>query len=66
MVLDDVKRLLLSYEGGDPVMLEIRAQGSVYRMEWSSIQVDACDELTVRLRDTLGASGDARLEPLSG
>ena len=64
MVLDDVKRLLLDYSGADHVMLEIAAQGQIYRLEWSSIQVDASDELTGRLRKVLGKSGSATVEPM--
>ena len=65
MILDDVKRLLLEYSGNDQVMLEIAAQGNIYRLEWSSIQVDACDELRDRLQGVLAESGSASVQPVA-
>ena len=64
MVLDDVKRLLLEYSGTDQVMLEIAAQGHIYRLEWSAIQVDACDELRDRLQGVLSESGSVSVQPV--
>ena len=63
MVLDDVKRLLLEYSGSDQVMLEIATQGNIYRLEWSAIQVDACDELKDRLQEILTGSGSVSVQP---
>ena len=63
MVLDDVKRLLLEYSGSDQVMLEIATQGNIYRLEWSAIQVDACDELRDRLQEILTGSGSVSVQP---
>ena len=63
MILDDVKRLLLDYSGTDQVMLEIAAQGHIYRLEWSAVQVDACDELRDRLQATLAGSGSVSVQP---
>ena len=37
MMLDDVKRLLLEYSGTDQVMLDIAAQGQIYRL-WSGLR----------------------------
>ncbi len=65
MVLDDVKRLLLEYSGNDQVMLEIAAQGHIYRLEWSAIQVDACDELRERLQKVLVEPGSVSLQPVA-
>ena len=65
VLLDDVKRLLLDYSGGDPVMLEIAAGGKLYRLEWSTIQVNACDELADRVQETLGESGSASLQAIT-
>ncbi len=65
MLLDDVKRLLLDYSGGDPVMLEIAAGGTLYRLEWSTIQVNACDELADRVQEALGESGSASLQAIT-
>ena len=62
MMLDDVKRLLLSYEGKDEVMLEIASGGMIYRMEWSPIQVYVCDELTDKLSRALEGAGSVRVE----
>ena len=64
MVLDDVKRLLLDYSGADQVILEIATRGQIYRLEWSTIQVDACDELTVQLKDVIGGSGYVSVQPM--
>ena len=63
MILDDVKRLLLEYSGTDQVVLEIAAQGHIYRLEWSAIQVDACDELRDRLQGVLAGSGSVSVQP---
>ena len=63
MMLDDVKRLLLEYSGSDQVMLEIAAQGQIHRLEWTTIQVDACDELRDRLEEVLADSGSVSLQP---
>ena len=63
MMLDDVKRLLLEYSGSDQVMLEIAAQGQIYRLEWAAIQVDACDELRDRLEEVLAESGSVSVQP---
>ncbi len=65
VLLDDVKRLLLDYSGGDPVMLEIAAGGTLYRLEWSTIQVNACDELADRVQEALGESGSASLQAIT-
>ena len=62
MMLDDVKRKLLDYEGKDEVMLEIASGGMIYRMEWSSIQVSVCDELTDNLSSILEGSGTVTVE----
>ena len=66
MLLDDVKRLLLDYSGADPVMLEIAAGGMLYRLEWTAISVNACDELAERISLTLGESGSASLQAIGG
>ena len=63
MMLDDVKRLLLEYSGSDQVMLEIAALGQIFRMEWTAIQVDACDELRDRLEKVLSDSGSVSVQP---
>ncbi|MCE2456700.1 MAG: DNA polymerase III subunit alpha [Dehalococcoidia bacterium] len=63
MMLDDVKRLLLEYSGSDQVMLEIAAQGQIHRLEWTTIQVNACDELRDRLEEVLADSGSVSLQP---
>ena len=62
MMLDDVKRKLLDYEGSDEVILEIASGGAIYRMEWSSIQVSVCDELTDELSGILEGSGSVMVE----
>ncbi len=64
IMLDDIKRLLLEHSGADTVMLEISAQGSVYRMEWPPMRVKASDDLAGRVRDVLGDSGTVAVEVL--
>ncbi|MCH8308939.1 MAG: DNA polymerase III subunit alpha [Chloroflexi bacterium] len=64
LLLDDIKRLLLEYVGQDEVSLEIAAQGQVFRLEWSMVKVDANEDLTVRLRDLLGDSGEVTVESI--
>jgi hypothetical protein len=64
LLLDDIKRLLLEYAGQDEVSLEIAAQGQVFRLEWSMVKVDANEDLTVRLQDLLGDSGEVTVESL--
>lgn len=63
MMLDDVKRLLLEYSGSDQVMLEIAAQGQIFRLEWTTVQVNACDELRDRLTEVLADSGSVSVQP---
>ena len=58
-LLEDVKRLLLEYQGQDEVMLEIAAKGRVITMEWSMVKVSASPELESRLQELLGDSGRA-------
>ena len=62
MTLDDVKRILLSYEGEEDVTLEIASGGMIYRMEWASIQVSVCDELTDKLSSALDGMGSVTVE----
>ncbi len=62
MMLDDVKRKLLDYEGKDEVMLEIASGGAIYRMEWASIHVSVCDELTDELSSILEGAGSVSVE----
>ena len=64
LMLDDIKRLLLEFVGKDEVSLEIAAHGQVFRLEWSMVKVDASEDLTVRLQDLLGDSGDVTVESL--
>ena len=61
-LLDDVKRKLLDYEGSDEVTLEIASGGMIYRMEWASIQVSVCDELTDDLSGILEGAGSVSVE----
>ena len=64
LMLDDIKRLLLEFVGEDEVSLEISAQGQLFRLEWSMVKVDANEDLTVRLQDLLGDSGQVSVESL--
>lgn len=65
LLLDDVKRLLLEHVGNDEVNLEIAAQGQLFTLEWSLVKVEANEDLTHRLRDLLGDSGDVTVEGLA-
>ena len=56
-LLEDVKRLLLEYQGQDEVVLEIAAKGRVITMEWTMVRVSASPELESRLQELLGDSG---------
>ncbi|MCH8061760.1 MAG: DNA polymerase III subunit alpha [Chloroflexi bacterium] len=58
-LLEDVKRLLLEYQGQDEVVLEIAAKGRVITMEWTMVRVSASPELESRLQELLGDSGRA-------
>ena len=62
MMLDDIKRLLLDHGGSDQVMLEIVAQGYVYRLEWAPIRVTASEDLATQIEQVIGASGSVRVE----
>ena len=64
MMLDDVKRLLLEHSGTDTVILEISAQGTIYRMEWPPMRVKASDALAVEVRKVLGDSGSVTVETI--
>jgi DNA polymerase-3 subunit alpha len=65
LLLDDIKRLLLEFAGQDEVSLEIAAQGQIFRLEWSMVKVDANEDLTLRLQDLLGNSGQVTVESLA-
>jgi hypothetical protein len=64
LLLDDIRRLLLEFDGQDEVSLEIAAQGQIFRLEWSMVKVDASEDLTLRLQDLLGDSGQVTVESL--
>ena len=61
MLLDDIKRTLLDHAGPDRVILEIAAQGQLYRLDWTTVQVNACQELTSKLEHMLGSTGSVSL-----
>jgi len=61
-LLDDVKRLLMDYRGGDEVTLQIVTEGRVVTLEWSLVRVEASPELEQRLQELLGAVGHVSVE----
>ena len=61
-MLDDVKRLLLDYQGKDEVTLQIVTEGRVVTLEWSLVRVEASPELEQRLQEIMGAVGHVSVE----
>jgi DNA polymerase-3 subunit alpha len=63
IVLDDIKRLLLEFQGNDEVYLEIATEGRVVVLEWPQVRVKACPELEQQLASALvDNGGHVRLE----
>ena len=61
-MLDDLKKVLLDYQGDCEVALEIVTSGHIVEMEWPMVRVAPEDELMERLnRDVLASSGEAYL-----
>ena len=61
-MLDDLKKVLLDYQGDCEVALEIVTAGHVVEMEWPMVRVTPEDELMERLnKDILASSGEAHL-----
>ena len=61
-MLDDLKKVLLDYQGNCEVALEIVTAGHVVEMEWPMVRVAPGDELLERLnKDILQSSGEAFL-----
>ena len=61
-MLDDLKKVLLDYQGDCEVALEIVTAGHVVEMEWPMVRVAPEDELMERLnKDVLASSGEAYL-----
>ena len=50
----EVFKLLLSYPGNDPVLLEVRTGATTVRLE-ASMKAQGCPALYERLEDILGA-----------
>ena len=61
-MLDDLKKVLLDYQGDCEVFLEIVTSGHVVEMEWPMVRVAPEDELMERLnKEVLAPSGEANL-----
>ena len=64
MLLDDVKRLLLSSSGSDEVGIEIETDSSFVLMEWPPVKIDATPELESKLSEVIGSSGKVTIQSL--
>ena len=61
-MLDDVKRLLMEFNGDDEVSLQIATGGRIVTLEWVPVRVTASAELEQRLQRLLGTAGDVSVE----
>jgi DNA polymerase-3 subunit alpha len=61
-MLERVKNTLLDFQGQDEVGLEIAIEGRIIALDWTRIQVNACDDLQERLRALLGDAGQVAVE----
>ena len=61
-LFDEVKRLLLEYQGEDEVSLEIASNGRVVTLEWPMVRVNICPPLEQGLRRLLGSVGHVSVE----
>ena len=61
-LLDDMKKLLMEYQGDDEVSLEIATEGRVVTMEWPLVRVRACSELEQQLEGLLDGAGTVTVE----
>jgi hypothetical protein len=64
MLLDDIKRLLLSASGNDEVGLEIETESSVVVMEWPPVKINATPELESKLSALVGSTGKVTIQSL--
>jgi DNA polymerase-3 subunit alpha len=64
MLLDDIKRLLLSASGNDEVGLEIETESSVVVMEWPPVKINATPELESKLSALVGPTGKVTIQSL--
>ena len=61
-MLSEVKRVLLDYEGGDQVELEIASGNRVVSMRWEDMGVLISEDLERTLGEVLGAAGEIVVE----
>ena len=57
LLLDDIKRVLLSSLGNDEVGLEIDTGDSLILLDWAPVRVLLTQELKVKLEEVMDGSG---------
>ena len=62
VLLNEVKSLLLEYQGPDELDLEVACNGRIVTLEWPMLRVSICAELEQSLRELLGPSGRVLIE----
>jgi DNA polymerase III alpha subunit len=64
LLLDELKRTLLSSRGSDEVSLEIETSGTIVSMDWPPIKINADLELETELKKILKDSGAVSIQSL--
>ncbi len=67
-LMDDLKQLLLGYQGDDSVGLEIASNGHLVTLDWALVRVNICPPLQEALEEVIGPSGSISIadEPSNG
>ena len=64
LLLDELKRALLSSRGLDDVSLEIETSGTIVSMDWPPVKVNADSSLETELKQILKHSGEVKIQSL--
>ena len=64
-LFEEVKSVLLEYQGDDEVSLEIATERSIVKLEWPLLKVRACPELQQSLEQLLGAAGQVSVQEVA-
>ena len=64
LLLDELKRALLSSRGLDEVSLEIETSGTIVSMDWPPVKVNADASLEIELKQILKHSGEVKIQSL--
>ena len=64
LLLDELKRALLSSRGLDDVSLEIETSGTIVSMDWPPVKENADSSLETELKQILKHSGEVKIQSL--